>query len=98
MADPSDSETRKTLSDLKKSGEKGENGMSISKNQRCLISDRKEIDIKRRNSDGREQSINHRLTGTRSVLLAFVPTWFVPLPMCDHSQGVYFPLNTGGRV
>ena len=28
MADPSDSETRKTLSDLKKSGGKGENGMS----------------------------------------------------------------------
>jgi len=25
-------------------------------------------------------------------------TWFVPLPVCDHSQGVYFPPNTGGGV
>ena len=24
--------------------------------------------------------------------------WFVPLSVCDHSQGVYFPLNTGGGV
>jgi len=29
------------------------------------------------------------------VPLSLVRTWFVPLPMCDHSQGVYFPPNTG---
>ena len=28
-----------------------------------------------------------------------VRTWFVPLPVYDHSQGIYyFPLNTGGGV
>jgi len=25
-------------------------------------------------------------------------TWFVPVPVCDHSQGSYFPPNTGGGV
>jgi len=41
MADPP--ETRKTLSDLKKSGEKEKMGCPISKNQGCPISDGKEI-------------------------------------------------------
>ena len=25
-------------------------------------------------------------------------TWFVPVPVYDHSQGIYFPPNTGGGV
>ena len=25
-------------------------------------------------------------------------TWFVPLPVCDHTQRVYFPPNKGGGV
>jgi len=38
----------------------------------------------------------------RDRLYVVVPclwcTWFVPLPVCDHSQGVYFPPNTGAAV
>ena len=30
--------------------------------------------------------------------LSLVRTWFVPLPVCDHPQGVYFPPNIGGVV
>jgi len=39
-----------------------------------------------------------RLTSTWVVPLFLVRTWFVPLPVCDHSKGVYFPPNTGGGV
>jgi len=39
-------------------------------------------------------SVNHGLTSTWSAPLSLVRTWFVPVPMCDHSQGVYFPPNT----
>jgi len=30
--------------------------------------------------------------------LSLVRTWFLSLLVCDHSQGVYFPPNTGGGV
>jgi len=43
------------------------------------------------------QRVNHTLTSTWSVPLSLIRTWFVPLPVCDHSQGIYFLPNTGGR-
>ena len=43
-------------------------------------------------------SVNHRLTRTWCVPLSLVRTWFVPPPVCDHSQGVYFPPNTKSGV
>ena len=56
----------------------------------------------RKSRDARQpvnlESVNNRLTRTWSVLLFLVRTWFVPLLVCDHSQGVYFPPNTGGGV
>ena len=30
--------------------------------------------------------------------MSLARTWFVPLSVCDHSQGVFFPTNTGGGV
>jgi len=30
--------------------------------------------------------------------LSLIHTWLVPLPVCNHSQGVYFPPNTEGKV
>ena len=30
--------------------------------------------------------------------LSLVRTWFLPLPVCDHSQGFYFPPNTWGGL
>jgi len=44
------------------------------------------------------QSVNHNLTNTWSVPLSLVRKWFVPLPVCDHSQGVFFPPNTRGGI
>ena len=41
----------------------------------------------------KKESVNHRLTSTWFVTLSLVRTWCVPLPVCDHSQGVYFPPN-----
>ena len=38
-------------------------------------------------------SVDHGLTRTWSVLLSLVCTWFAPLPVCDHLQGVYIPPN-----
>jgi len=40
----------------------------------------------------------YRLTRTCIVPLSLVRTWFVPLPVCGHSQGIYFPPNTRGGV
>ena len=39
-----------------------------------------------------------RLSGKPVNLRPFKRTWFVPLPMCDRSQGVYFPPNTASGV
>jgi len=36
-------------------------------------------------------SDKHGLTRAWSVPLSLVCTWFLPLPVCDHSQGIYFP-------
>jgi len=41
-----------------------------------------------------KMGVNHGLTSTWFVLLSLVCTSrFVPLPVCDHSQGVYSPPN-----
>ena len=32
------------------------------------------------------------------IEMSLVRRWFVLLPVCDHSQGFYFPPNTGGGV
>ena len=42
--------------------------------------------------------VNHRLTRTWFVPLSSVYTWFVPLPVCAHSQGVYFLPNRGQSI
>jgi len=36
----------------------------------------------------------------KNVKLSLVRTWFanVPLPVCDHSHGIYLDPNTGDRV
>ena len=38
-------------------------------------------------------SVNHRLTRTWFIPLSLVCTCVVPPPVCDHSQGGYFPPN-----
>ena len=43
-------------------------------------------------------SVNHRFTRTCFVPLSLASTWFVPLSVCDHSQGVSFPPTTEGGV
>jgi len=41
-----------------------------------------------------QPGVNHRLTSTWFVPLSLVCTSrFVSLPVCDHSQGIYFPPN-----
>jgi len=43
------------------------------------------------------ESVDHRLTSTWFVPLSLVCMWCVPLLVCDHSQGVYFPPTGGGE-